>query len=800
MDLASVCGGNNGTSREGTEGGACDPKGLGISLSTPILMMSTGVLGNLLALLILFTAEKQVRRTAFFPLLMAMACNDLVGQAATGSIAVVVYANNLQWVGGRPLCLYHGFIMVFFAVMTPLLVCSMSVERLLALRYSYFYQRHFTPGTARWVVVGSVAFTLFFCSWPLMGFGSYEHQFPGSWCFLNYHRQSPKDMAYALVFSIANLVIIGIIVACNVTVVYTLLKMRRVRRKMNAVPGKAAGGAGGGGGGGGRKMLPIRQRSRSALNLEMETQMVWFLLAITVVFACLWLPINVHILMNQITGKVDLKQDLISVRLASINQIIDPWMYVIFRKTTFLKLLRRLRRFLTQHKKNTSNPLRLSHSCEDHRLKLLMPPRRDSCPPAVCCAVHGPGHAAPTVGVKGGLLVHPHAKVQAVSPGVPGGVLQLTLSGGRDVVEKSSVDAVNEGFVHSQETPPDVVKHDADPPNCEDMKTQGTPDVGEGEGGATVRQSDVLGTQDTLNRKEDEEEKSTVKTEFNNTLDSTEERLKVRQEGGTETTRTSDSTENGLGAVKVDCTGCLGSTDTCTHLTVTLDMSEGKARPAQETAMTVKKHTNTCCGNKRSNFGNSSAGWNPENRYQNAQSRTDGFFPVNSLMERGDKEAVTDENDHDTQPKETHVSVTEDTVANIPLPGVDPVAGSVAQTPLFSSRICTENFSTSPFIIDHSIACEARNTRHHTSSDVSRSNLQHLYDGDNGYESENSPVHIQACLLRNTCVAETTVCEPALLCREGCGDRFLHSPVGLCRCSHDLHRTNAHNNIVVEDC
>jgi hypothetical protein len=33
---------------------------LGISLSTPIIMMSFGVLGNLLALLVLFTAEKQV--------------------------------------------------------------------------------------------------------------------------------------------------------------------------------------------------------------------------------------------------------------------------------------------------------------------------------------------------------------------------------------------------------------------------------------------------------------------------------------------------------------------------------------------------------------------------------------------------------------------------------------------------------------------------------------------------------------------------------------------------------------------
>lgn len=55
-DLTTMCGNLTG---EGN-GGACDLKALGISVSTPILMMSTGVLGNLLALLVLFTADRQV--------------------------------------------------------------------------------------------------------------------------------------------------------------------------------------------------------------------------------------------------------------------------------------------------------------------------------------------------------------------------------------------------------------------------------------------------------------------------------------------------------------------------------------------------------------------------------------------------------------------------------------------------------------------------------------------------------------------------------------------------------------------
>ncbi|KAK7488446.1 hypothetical protein BaRGS_00020231 [Batillaria attramentaria] len=335
--------------------GACDNRALGISLSTPILMMSSGVLGNLLALVILFTADRQVRRTPFFALLAGMACTDLVGQAANGVVAIIVYANRLQWVGGRPVCIYHGFSMVFFAVVTPQLVCAMSVERLLALRFSYFYCRQFTNRIAKWIIVTVWTATAFFCTWPLMGFGSYELQFPGSWCFLNFHRQTLSDMIYALVFSSLNIVIIAAIIICNASVVCTLLQMRRVRH-MNSSPSSSA-----------DLNRHVHPRTRPSLHLEMETQMVWFLVAITIVFSCLWLPINVHILTNQINGEINYKQDLISVRLASINQIVDPWMYVILRKNTIMKFLRHVKQFffrdgrgarsMTSHREQNTLPL-----------------------------------------------------------------------------------------------------------------------------------------------------------------------------------------------------------------------------------------------------------------------------------------------------------------------------------------------------------------------------------------------------------------------------------------------------------
>ena len=64
----SVCPNLTNADNETVIPGTCRTGGLGLQLSTPILMMSTGVAGNLLALLVLFTADKQVCLLTVFTL------------------------------------------------------------------------------------------------------------------------------------------------------------------------------------------------------------------------------------------------------------------------------------------------------------------------------------------------------------------------------------------------------------------------------------------------------------------------------------------------------------------------------------------------------------------------------------------------------------------------------------------------------------------------------------------------------------------------------------------------------------
>ncbi|XP_071117745.1 prostaglandin E2 receptor EP3 subtype-like [Haliotis cracherodii] len=320
----------------------CNKQSLGINLSTPILMLSTGVLGNVLALVVLYTSKKEVRKTVFFTMLAGLAWTDVIGQMCAGPIAIITYANNLQWQGGDPVCKYHGFTMVCFGILTPLLVLIMSMERVLALRFSYFYARVVTVRKAQFMIVGCWIFTLSFCTLPFMGLGTYALQFPKSWCFLNFHRQSNTDAAFAYLFSIMNILVISLIFVANCIVVVTLLQMRRTRR-INNSPSID------------RRLRVSGHRHRNILEMEMETQMVWFLGAITIVFCTCYVPLNVHILTNQITGQIDVKKDLISIRLASINQILDPWLYILLRKAMFFKFLRRVKQFVAQRKRPSSS-------------------------------------------------------------------------------------------------------------------------------------------------------------------------------------------------------------------------------------------------------------------------------------------------------------------------------------------------------------------------------------------------------------------------------------------------------------
>mgnify|MGYP000488248939 CR=1 FL=1 len=263
---------------DGTEANTsvCDTDGLGVSLGTPIAMFTSGVVGNIIALVVLYTSRIRLKKTLFYILLCVLAWTDLICLLLVSPIAVIVYANNLHWVGGEPLCLYHGFFMTMTSIVTPLLVCCLSVERVLAITFPYFHERVLTKNKIYVTVTLCFTFVILFCCLPFIGFGSYAHQFPGSWCFLNFHRETPLDTAFAYCFSIINVLSISTMIIMNAVVMVTLIQMRR--RKLNNSPSLERRGG-----------IKVKTKMR----IEEETKMMWFLGTITLVFTTCWFPLTV---------------------------------------------------------------------------------------------------------------------------------------------------------------------------------------------------------------------------------------------------------------------------------------------------------------------------------------------------------------------------------------------------------------------------------------------------------------------------------------------------------------------------
>ncbi|XP_063847544.1 prostaglandin E2 receptor EP4 subtype-like [Scylla paramamosain] len=244
--------------------------------------------------------------------------------------AIVSYAFG-RWMGGRDMCLFHGFVMILVQELTHLTVAGMAVERLLAICHGYLYERLVTH-TRCWYLLASIwVFSLLLCLLPLFGLGELYLQYPFTWCYVNIHLCSNSPLRHRIFttsLGVLNVGCIVTVVACNVCVVGSLLRMRLSRR----VPAHLSSGR------------------RPSVQRDQELQMVVLLVVITISFVVSWAPLNIILVGNLMwpphVTREDHMRDLVAIRLASISQILDPWVYIICRVIFKSKLWRCWRRAL----------------------------------------------------------------------------------------------------------------------------------------------------------------------------------------------------------------------------------------------------------------------------------------------------------------------------------------------------------------------------------------------------------------------------------------------------------------------
>uniref|UniRef100_A0A8C6R6Y4 Prostaglandin E2 receptor EP3 subtype n=2 Tax=Nannospalax galili TaxID=1026970 RepID=A0A8C6R6Y4_NANGA len=308
-----------------------------VSVAFPITMMLTGFVGNALAMLLVsrsYRRRESKRKKSFLLCIGWLALTDLAGQLLTSPAVIVVYLSKRRWEQLDPsgrLCAFFGLTMTVSGLSSLFVASAMAVERALAIRAPHWYASHMKTRATRAVLLGVWLAALAFALLPVLGVGRYSVQWPGTWCFISIgaggNETAPvRDrggLGFAATFAFLGLLALAVTFACNLATIEALVSRCRA---------KAA----------------VSQSSAQWGRITTETAIQ--LMGIMCVLSVCWSPLLIMMLKmifnqtsvdhckTQMMGKqTECSFFLIAVRLASLNQILDPWVYLLLRKILLRK-------------------------------------------------------------------------------------------------------------------------------------------------------------------------------------------------------------------------------------------------------------------------------------------------------------------------------------------------------------------------------------------------------------------------------------------------------------------------------
>ncbi|XP_067106740.1 prostaglandin E receptor 4 (subtype EP4) b [Osmerus mordax] len=317
---------NNTTSNENPR--SWDP-------TIPVIMFIFGVVGNVIAIVVLRKTRKEQKETTFYTLVCGLAVTDLLGTLLASPVTIATYMKG-RWPGGEPLCQYSGFILLFFFLVQLSIVFAMSIERYLAINHAYFYNHYVDQRLAALTLVTIYVSNVIFCALPSMGLGEVKLQYPKTWCFIDWRTNDSIHATFSYMYAGVNSFLVLATVICNVMVCGALIMMHKrfIRRtSLGTDQGRIA---------------DLRRRRSFRRLAGAEIQMVILLIATSATVLICSIPLVLRIFVNQLSrAKVDVppaeNPDLQAIRMASVNPILDPWIYILLRKTVVLKLVEKIK-------------------------------------------------------------------------------------------------------------------------------------------------------------------------------------------------------------------------------------------------------------------------------------------------------------------------------------------------------------------------------------------------------------------------------------------------------------------------
>ncbi|XP_068441501.1 prostacyclin receptor [Clinocottus analis] len=328
--------------------------------ATSIIMFLAGVVGNLLALFILGVHQKEhrARSSIFCILVTGLALTDLLGTCLLSPPVFICYARNMSLIslGDEDLCNLFGFAMSFFGLAPTLILCAMAVERCLAISHPYFYSVYIRRRFAKLTLFFIYLFSLAFCLLPYAGYGKFRQYCPGTWCFIDMDAAADEQASLVLAFSLSYSSLMALLIfavfVCNGSVIVSLCQMHRSQMMRRGSAGS----------------MGRRRRLSLAWFAEGEEEMdhLVLLALITVIFVVCSLPLTIAGFINAIHPFCGDTENLTAFRFYALNPIVDPWVFIICRKSVFNHLCSLLSCRFSRKAVKTTAHCALSLPLENH--------------------------------------------------------------------------------------------------------------------------------------------------------------------------------------------------------------------------------------------------------------------------------------------------------------------------------------------------------------------------------------------------------------------------------------------------
>ncbi|TKS74393.1 Thromboxane A2 receptor [Collichthys lucidus] len=281
------------------------------------IFTTLGLTSNLIAFIVLLKSFRQTQsrsRSSFLIFLGGLVITDFMGLLVTGSIVISYYVTYFNWRQLDPnchFCNFMGMSMVFYGLCPLLLGAAMALERCVGINCPF--ARSTSMPRSRtvnmvlmvWLTAGIIALL------PLTGLGSYHMQIPGSWCFFNISSKG-TDLYFSLIFSLAGLISVAMSFVLNTVSVVTLIKV-------------------------------CCGQDRTQRRRDHEIEMMVQLILIMIIGSICWCPLLIFIAQTVLSGSpLQIKKLLLCIRFATWNQILDPWVYILFRRAVLKRIYPRI--------------------------------------------------------------------------------------------------------------------------------------------------------------------------------------------------------------------------------------------------------------------------------------------------------------------------------------------------------------------------------------------------------------------------------------------------------------------------